>query len=134
MRCFNHPESEAVGICKHCSKGICLECVKDSGHGIACSSPCIDEIKSLYVAINRNKQVYSLGARASLRNAIWILLLAVVFITFGLWTKEDSTFRAYLIGTGVLFVLGSVFALLNSRKMARLSKMDTANPVSKVPM
>jgi len=108
--------------------------VKDSGYGIACSLPCIDEIKSLYVAINRNKQVYSVAARASLRNAIWIFLLAAVFITFGLWTKGDSTFSAYLIGTGVLFVLGSAFALLNSRKMARLSKMDTADPVSKVPI
>ena len=134
MRCFNHPESEAVGTCKHCCKGICLECVKDSGHGIACSSPCIDEIKSLYAAINRNKQVYSVAARASLRNAIWIFLLAAGFIIFGLWSKDDSTFRAYLIGMGVLFVLGSAFALLNSRKMARLSKGDTGSPVSKVPM
>ena len=108
--------------------------MKDSGHGIACSLPCIDEIKSLYVAINRNKQVYSVAARASLRNAIWIFLLAAVFITFGVWTKADFTFSAYLIGRGVLFVLGSVFALLNSPKMARLSKMGTANPVSKVPM
>jgi hypothetical protein len=111
-----------------------MECVKDSGYGIACSSLCIDEIKSLYAAIKRNKLVYSIAARASLRNAIWIFLLATGFIAFGLWTKDDFPFSAYLLGMGLLFVLGSAFAFLNSRRMARLSKGDTVNPVSKGPM
>ena len=38
MNCFNHPDVPAVGICKACQKGLCMECAVDLGHGIACKS------------------------------------------------------------------------------------------------
>jgi hypothetical protein len=38
MNCFNHPDVPAVGICKACQKGLCMECVVDLGHGIACKN------------------------------------------------------------------------------------------------
>lgn len=125
MRCFNHPDVEAVGICKHCSKGICKECVEDSGHGIACSFPCVSEIRSLYAAISRNKKVYSIAAKAGLRNAIWFFLLGGIFFAFAVWTEiKDSPFMMYLFGMGALMIVAGVFALVNSRKMARLSVED----------
>jgi hypothetical protein len=134
MRCFNHPDSEAVGTCKHCFKGICRECVKDSGHGIACSLQCMDEIKSLYEVLNRNKQMYSIAAKTHSRNAIWLGLLAAGFIAFGLWIKNDIVFAVYLFGMGALFVVGATFSFLNSRKMVRMSISGTANPAPKSPM
>jgi len=108
--------------------------VNDSGHGIACSFPCIDEVKSLYEMIKRNRQMYSFAAKTHIRNAIWLVLVAAAFIAIGFWTKDDSPFRVYLIGMGLLFILGSTFAFLNSRKIARLSKGNTANPASKAQM
>ena len=122
MRCFNHPDVEAVGICKHCSRGICTECVKDSGHGIACSLPCISEIRSLYAAISRNKKVYSVAAKAGIRTAIWFFLLGGIFVAFGVLTEiRDSPFMMYLFGMGALMLVAGAFALVNSRKMSRLS-------------
>ena len=38
MNCFNHPGVPAVGICKSCQKGLCMECAVDLGHGIACKN------------------------------------------------------------------------------------------------
>jgi hypothetical protein len=26
MKCFNHSTVDAVGVCKHCNKGLCREC------------------------------------------------------------------------------------------------------------
>jgi hypothetical protein len=37
VRCFNHPEREAIGSCKACSKGLCPDCVaaEDMGWRVA---------------------------------------------------------------------------------------------------
>lgn len=26
MNCFYHPKKSAVGICKHCQRGLCIDC------------------------------------------------------------------------------------------------------------
>jgi len=36
MRCFNHPKSEAVGICSSCNKGICSRCAVDKDGKMYC--------------------------------------------------------------------------------------------------
>ena len=36
MHCFNHPDRTAIGSCKGCCKGLCMECTADLGHGLAC--------------------------------------------------------------------------------------------------
>ena len=40
MKCFNHPLTEAVAICKACGKGVCPECGLESENGIACQQSC----------------------------------------------------------------------------------------------
>lgn len=42
MKCYNHPESEAVGVCHLCSKGLCKECAALTPAGIACRGKCSD--------------------------------------------------------------------------------------------
>lgn len=37
MRCFFHPEQEAVGTCSECSKGICKVCKNEVGNLLYCS-------------------------------------------------------------------------------------------------
>ena len=46
MRCFCHPENEAVGVCKNCFKGVCPECLIDVGDGLACGSPYQFEVRA----------------------------------------------------------------------------------------
>jgi len=85
----------------------------------------MSEVRSLYAAISRNKKVYSIAAKAGIRNAIWFFLLGGIFFAFGVWTEvKDSPFMMYLFGMGALMVVGGAFALVNSRKMARLSAED----------
>lgn len=41
MNCFYHPEIPALGVCKHCSKGVCGRCAIDnSNQGLSCSVSC----------------------------------------------------------------------------------------------
>lgn len=40
MRCFDHAASEAVGLCKTCSKGLCRRCAILLGFAITCKGDC----------------------------------------------------------------------------------------------
>jgi hypothetical protein len=54
MKCFNHNESDAVGLCKHCNKGICPVCLTDTGDGLACEGKCADQVRAVNKLISNN--------------------------------------------------------------------------------
>jgi len=47
MKCFTHPETDAVGMCKNCYKGLCSACAADVGDGLACRDMCEASVISL---------------------------------------------------------------------------------------
>jgi hypothetical protein len=36
MKCFTHRETEAVGVCRHCGKALCEDCMVVGPTGISC--------------------------------------------------------------------------------------------------
>jgi hypothetical protein len=128
MKCFNHPDADAVAICKYCSKALCRQCAQDTDHGVICSASCKQEVDSIDEMMKKSKQIYPLAAKAGFRNAIWYLLVALVFITLGVVTKVNFL-SVFLIGLGVLFIMMAALTFLNSRKMSRLAKGDVAKAI-----
>ncbi|HUB02824.1 MAG TPA: hypothetical protein VL983_09060 [Terriglobales bacterium] len=116
MKCFSHPEMDAVGSCKHCFKGVCARCAKDSGVGVVCSQACEDEVRSVRAMMERGRKMYPLAAKTQLRSAIWLVALAAVFIAWGLISEHG----AFMIVIGAVMLLGAGFAGFNSRRMAKL--------------
>lgn len=46
MKCFNHHDRDAFGICAVCGKGLCLECMQSLGNKIICrDKKCKNEVK-----------------------------------------------------------------------------------------
>ncbi|HUM04865.1 MAG TPA: hypothetical protein VLT90_05350 [Terriglobales bacterium] len=119
MKCFNHPDVEAVGTCKQCSKGLCSACAKDTGAGLVCSSACEEDLKIVRAMLERSRKIYPLAAKTHSRNAIWLTALALVFIVFGVISERGFLSR-YLIAFGVVVLLGAVFSAFNSRRLAKL--------------
>ncbi|HEY1264468.1 MAG TPA: hypothetical protein VGF06_13160 [Terriglobales bacterium] len=120
MKCFRHAAVEAVATCKYCSKGVCAECAKDTGVGIACSAACEGEVKAIQAMIVRNRKVYEFAPKTHSRNAIWLTLMAALFIGFGAFS-DRGFLKAYFIAFGVVLLCGAGFSLLNSRRIARLA-------------
>ncbi len=118
MKCFNHPQNEAVGTCKHCFRGVCAQCAKDSGVGLACSDACESQIKSVHALVERNKKLTAFAPKPHFRSALMLTMMAAVFIGFGLFSKVRFL-SAYFIVFGAVLLFGAVLALLNSRKIAR---------------
>lgn len=69
MKCFNHPDIDAIGICKNCNKGLCKEYLTEIENGIACTSTCIEEVTQINSLINRNKRAYNTASGTHMRNA-----------------------------------------------------------------
>jgi hypothetical protein len=119
VKCFKHPQSEAVGTCKYCSKGVCTECVRDTGIGISCSPECQEEVKSLKALVDRNKQSFPLVAKAHARNAILLALLGLAFVAFSAIARRDAFLFPYLLSFGVIMMFGAMLSFLMARKFSK---------------
>lgn len=47
MKCFYHPESDAVGVCHCCQRGVCPQCAQEAGKAIACKGRCEQDVLAL---------------------------------------------------------------------------------------
>ena len=47
MNCFRHNDRPAVGLCKHCFKAVCRECILEAAGAVVCSPACAAEASSV---------------------------------------------------------------------------------------
>lgn len=78
-------------------------------------------MKAVQETVERNRKMYRLAPKTHLRTAILLAMMAAIFIGFGLFS-EFRFMSAYMIAFGVVMLLGAGFAMLNSRKMAKLNR------------
>ncbi len=100
MKCFNHHDRDAIGVCRACSKGLCPDCATDLDLAIACRSKHEDQARSLSMA----------QARASRLGSIlpfFLIGVGLLFVAWGMLTQPISVFVA-LFGAALL-LLGIVF-------------------------
>ena len=124
MKCFNHPQNEAAGTCKFCFRGICRQCVRDSGVGLACSEACESQIKSTHALVERNKKLTAFAPSTQSRSGVMLLLMAAVFIAFGM-VSRILFMKAFLAVFGLVMLCGAAFSFINSRKMARAASSSS---------
>ena len=117
MKCFYHPQTDAVAICKNCSKGLCTECVSDVGHGSACKGKCESEVQGydeMIQRVVRSKPI--LGGYYKMWGLFFCLGgLAALTISFLSWEKvvsDENIERAALISVGLIFLCIAFYYLL----------------------
>lgn len=115
MRCYYHPEQEAVGICKSCNKGICRECAIDIGNGIACKDTCEDEVKAINEITALSKKAFQKTGTAYSRGALVFLFLGISFVAFGI---IEPQLRLFMIIVGAIMLLGAALYYLSGRSLA----------------
>jgi hypothetical protein len=121
MKCFKHAQTEAVGTCKYCSKGMCSECADDTGFGIACSPQCKEEVLAIKAMMERNKKAYPMVSKTYMRNTVLLALFAAVFIAFGLAERDSSFLFWFFLVFGFVMLLGAIFSFVSARKYAKAS-------------
>lgn len=108
MNCFNHPQNPAVGICKSCGKGLCVQCATELPNGLACEDACEDRVSLI-------NHFLDLQARTTSILQHLLRVVATLFITTGLsfmglaiWHcilgRIDVILVGGLPGAGITFV------------------------------
>jgi len=115
MKCYYHPEQEAVGICKSCNKGICRECATDVTNGLACKGICEDEVKALNEITALSKKAFQKTGTAYSRGALIFLFLGVFLATFGI---IEPRLRVFMISIGAIMILGAVLYYLSGKSIS----------------
>jgi hypothetical protein len=115
MRCFYHPDREAVGLCKNCAKGLCAESAVDLGDGLACPGSCekrVEGFNSMMATWQRLTPASSSFMRSSM------LFLGATFVAFGVFAWAawgDAAFAVWLLILGSLFLATPAHQLLSGR-------------------
>jgi sulfite exporter TauE/SafE len=105
VNCFYHPERSAVGVCKHCGRGLCAVCAALVDDTLACKDRHEAQVKELNLAAQRTI-VQALRIRTGfIRNAVFYGLVGVAFAAFGI-----AQYR-YLGLQGVFFMVIGIFLL-----------------------
>jgi hypothetical protein len=114
MHCFVHTDRDAVGICKSCYKGLCVECAADLQHSLACRGTHEEAVERLHSMVSRAQRVQSTARFARYVGPAFTGILGLVFVVDGF--MFDRT-RGFLFPIGLVFLLYSV-AIFTVRRRA----------------
>lgn len=124
MECFNHASTNAVGICKHCSKALCRECAHDTGNGLACKETCIEKVMEVNKIIEHN--TLSFGVRKTSKfppvGVLTYIAFTILFVVWGvIETAKRDAFQY------PLFVFAAIFAVLGAIVYYKIKKIKNSN-------
>jgi predicted Fe-S protein YdhL (DUF1289 family) len=110
MKCFFHPEVPAIGVCKYCQRGLCLDCAAIVDDVVACKHRHENEVQQLGQLAARNLFQSKRVSSAYMRNAIFYGLVGVLFAGFGLVQYRFLGLQAMffmMIGLFLLYAAGA---------------------------
>ncbi len=67
MKCFTHPDQDAVALCCYCARGLCRPCCLESDVRIACSESCRVQLQQSQEAGERLVEMFQ-GVPKNLRS------------------------------------------------------------------
>ena len=108
MNCFNHHDRVAIGTCKACAKGLCMDCTVDLGHGLACKGKHEEVVESYNNILNFNKRTVA----STPKNIYLAPVFTIIFGSAFLWYDRERM--------DFLFILGCVFIVYGVVVFTRL--------------
>lgn len=117
MVCYYHPDKPAVGICKHCQRGLCVDCAAEVGDSLACKGRHEQQVRDLDGLFQRNiLQSKRVGSVYS-RNAVFYFLNGVAFIAFGIYEVRWAGLQGvFLLMIGLFLLYAAAANYIESRK------------------
>jgi len=117
MNCYYHPNQSAVGICKHCQRGLCIDCIAEVDDNLACKERHEEQVRAIASLMERDLLQAGRVGSVYKRNAIFYFLVGILFAGFGLlqvrWLGWQGIF---LLVIGLFLLLAAAMNYLESRK------------------
>lgn len=95
MRCFSHPDVEAVGTCGCCRKGLCRPCASEGSQAITCGDRCK---AALDVVARARSTEYRGTARRVGKSANLLIVLGVGLFAASVWLVPEALQRGFALG------------------------------------
>jgi len=117
VNCYYHPNQTAVGICKHCQRGLCIACAADVEGSLACKDRHEEQVRDMTMMMERTLlQAKRIGSNYR-RNAVFYFLSGSLFAGFGLYQYRFAGLQAlFLMLIGLFLLYAAVANFLESRK------------------
>jgi hypothetical protein len=117
MVCFYHPDQPAVGVCKHCQRGLCSECAAAVDDVLACRNRHEEEVQVLEQLTARTIFQSRRVGSAYMRNAIFYGLVGALFTGFGWYQYPFLGLQAvFFILIGLFLMYAAIANYLEARK------------------
>ncbi len=111
MRCFNHQDQEAIGTCKGCSKGLCINCAVDLGHGLACKGVHEELVNTYNAIVSKNARVQGVQSRTTTVAPLFYAFMGLVSVGFSIFIDKKLLGFLSLMGIGFLVYAGVIYQL-----------------------
>jgi hypothetical protein len=117
MKCFRHPDLDAVGICRGCGKGVCAaHCGQDIGTGLVCCDACRSRVEVVDALNRKTAASYGTMARNVWIGPLFFGAMGGVFLFVGL--RDHPGPLNFASAMGGLFVLFALVTFLRNRRWA----------------
>lgn len=120
MKCFHHPESDAVGLCTCCSKAVCRECAVDLKRGLACKGACEIEVRRMLdlrdfslAQPTIQRAALRQGKMAHIRGGITLILMGAFF---GVMGYVNPGLRRYMLPAAAGIILLGLWSLASASR------------------
>jgi D-arabinose 1-dehydrogenase-like Zn-dependent alcohol dehydrogenase len=116
MRCYNHSDRDASGICRACGKGLCTDCAVDLGFGLSCRGEHEQRVAANDAMVTRAARVQDSAAWAKYAGPAFFGFCGLVMTYYGFTISEIGGFLSLL---GFAFLGFGVLLLVVNRKAYR---------------
>jgi hypothetical protein len=121
MKCFNHPEKDAVVVCKACGKAVCRDCGIKTGNGFVCQQSCTETLAEINELQARQLEHLKNIKRLNFLGAFFSICMGLLFIYFSSLGYGIVYNFVLLLGLGFTFYgvvaqLVNIVIFLKSRK------------------
>ncbi|MEN9406453.1 MAG: hypothetical protein RLZ12_737 [Bacillota bacterium] len=123
MKCFLHPENNAVGLCRCCMRNLCQDetHIDDNLTGLFCSEKCANFISEQQRIHECAKKIYSIGKNKTKLSfpVLMITIIGVLFILFGLVFYKTSIpeLSLFLLFFGLPTVIFGIAELIRRKRL-----------------
>jgi len=114
VKCFNHPDRDAVTACKQCVKGLCMDCSHAGTGGMSCGGECAELVRFQHELLMRSQKTIQ-NAFATARNSmLFVSLMGAGMAGFG-WYFDSH----FAIAIGLMMLVLGLLGIWSARKAAK---------------
>jgi len=107
MKCFYHQAVDSIGVCRHCGRGLCPECITEYPDALACKGKHEEQVKDVVLLVQRNTAAVARAGLSRYLFPVFFTASGVAFVAEGLQRLDQSNhtdliYGCLLLGVGVI--------------------------------